>query len=800
MARVTPDVPQRGAAQNLLNVVDNYYAPARDRVGEQGMSQGLEAASNFFGQQAAIEKEHQLKEISLQAQQDAMQGLDPDEELAQVRKGLLFRSNSRAYNQVYNETMGKKAAIEFKENATLDYEKSGLSKSTDPAAFREWMNNRTNEFLTAESSQNPYFLAGAMPYVEQTAFNMGAKHMSNINSTLKANHAAAVKKQMDDITLSVMTDSSLSNEERLATVLGVGDKEFDIGVLEGRTIKGQQINSLIAGADATNDVSFLDYMLEQRDAGVLRFSPSEWNTLEDARNGILKEIDWKTGRELKLQEAVLKQDTIELTDLTADLVLANPDITQEQVLDMPYKQGSDQTVREWIASRPNSRNLAEGFNDAFKTIATLNDIGPQERARNDAMIIYGLQTGLITNSTELNSFIDDNGINMGGENWATAYQELGKILDPESITNTQIFKDINHRNIKALPQLLGGDDEELSYDPSGNVVGAQAQEVLAKYQGYVRDYTKGLVSTDSDAIEAALAKAREATFDFYRTNELEYYNSSLASWNDAVAEGKMSESSSPYFAGEADRLRREQAAIDTRINIDLAFETDRLGRVDLETQAKVSAAEADLLGEGGISTAVNMAKPEVKPESEPYVRPTRSEVAGTVNYTALPEDNTGIDPTLPSTGNVSGETLTTAERSEAEAILSEVEIANEIVKDDEEVRKNRENLRRTESPEQGSMRLGASNLVVPEIPYNETFNTDEKREDYWEVVDLARTTDPEVADVALQLMEQKLGITLPRNMLDLRGFTKDFMALRLGLEPEEKQAIMEAAIRNLRNK
>ena len=115
MARITPEMPQRGASRNLIQVIDNYYRPARDRVGEAAMAQGFSDVSNFFGNEAAKAKKQQLDEIAKQGQQDALAGLDPNEELANVRKGLLFRSNSQAYNQAYNETMGKKAAIEFKE-------------------------------------------------------------------------------------------------------------------------------------------------------------------------------------------------------------------------------------------------------------------------------------------------------------------------------------------------------------------------------------------------------------------------------------------------------------------------------------------------------------------------------------------------------------------------------------------------------------------------------------------------------------------------------------------------------------
>ena len=49
MARIIPDMPQRGAAKNLLSVVDNYYAPARDRMGEAAMAKGFGDVSNLLG-------------------------------------------------------------------------------------------------------------------------------------------------------------------------------------------------------------------------------------------------------------------------------------------------------------------------------------------------------------------------------------------------------------------------------------------------------------------------------------------------------------------------------------------------------------------------------------------------------------------------------------------------------------------------------------------------------------------------------------------------------------------------------
>jgi hypothetical protein len=169
-------------------------------MGERAISEGFNSISNFLGKQAAVEKEQELKEITMKAQQDAMAGADPDEEFSQIRRGLLFRSQSRAYNQAYNETMGMRAAIDFRDNLSLEYEQSGLDRNTDPQAFREWMNERVNTFLT-ENQDNEYFVAGAMPYMQQTISNMSSAHTSNITRTMEENRIAAMRRQADSIAM-----------------------------------------------------------------------------------------------------------------------------------------------------------------------------------------------------------------------------------------------------------------------------------------------------------------------------------------------------------------------------------------------------------------------------------------------------------------------------------------------------------------------------------------------------------------------------------------------------------------------
>ena len=564
MARVTPDVPQRGAAQNLLNVVDNYYAPARDRVGEQGMSQGLEAASNFFGQQAAIEKEHQLKEISLQAQQDAMQGLDPDEELAQVRKGLLFRSNSRAYNQVYNETMGKKAAIEFKENATLDYEKSGLSKSTDPAAFREWMNNRTNEFLTAESSQNPYFLAGAMPYVEQTAFNMGAKHMSNINSTLKANHAAAVQRQAEDIALAY-GNGDMSSTEFMAALVGVSDEAWTAG-LEGATIKKSIFQATLAMADATDNTDLLHVIQDGVESGELRLSPNQLNAVQDQIQGIHRDIDYRRSRLDKQVDREQKQFVARSTDIVADILMEKPDATLDNILNAPYNDAGD-TLGQEISNAPNTKAAMESIKSTFETITSTFSISEGQEKLNNLAISDAFRNGNIKDATGLMSWMSEakteGGYRFNEANTIHAFTELEKYNDPESVYKTQTYKDYYQNTKRRLAGFMTP-DSDLMFNFDGSYQGKMADDVSIRFQTAVDERLVGVNIADPDAIKTAIKNAELDVLQYYQEYAPDLFNKQNKAFNNAAKPDGDSLTTalitSPLYQAQQEKLIDEQRA------------------------------------------------------------------------------------------------------------------------------------------------------------------------------------------------------------------------------------------------
>lgn len=600
MARITPDVPQRGASQNLLRVIDNYYRPARDVMGEQAMVQGFNSMSNFFGNEAAKAKKEQLQDIATKAQADAMAGLDPDEELSQVRKGLLFRSNSRAYNMAYNETMGRKAAIEFKDNATLEYEKSGLKNSTDPNKFREWMNGKVHSFLTDPAHSNPYFLAGAMNYVEQATFNMSAAHMSNIQRKMEANQLAAIQKQADDIALR-WDSGEITKEQALGMLTGLNSQAYGTGI-SGPKSRKALLSSILSVADATDNKEMLEAILEARAKGDLRLTPAEWNTITKEVQGIERDISFREAQQERVQKAQKEAEELTVTDFIADFYNnpANAGVPFSALLQQPNQDGV--SMADAINNSANSATLLKKAKETYETVNSIYEIPKSQELQNNLAISTAVEEGIIKDSGTLMSFmqgLQSDGGRFNDANWTHAYSELEKANDPEQAYGTQTYKDYKPATVN---RIIGALTPEISdtFPFEEKYGGTQAEDIKMRFQGYLDEGLAALPVNqrkDPALIRKAIELAEKATMDFYKENDPDLFNKQFNSFTKAVDGGEVSWTSNPYFAQEAARLAAEQqqaiANEQTAMqnNRTAGFAKDKansptLGdRVDLEIQA-----------------------------------------------------------------------------------------------------------------------------------------------------------------------------------------------------------------------
>lgn len=595
MARITPDVPQRGASQNLLRVIDNYYRPARDVVGERAMSEGFSAVSGFFANEARKAKEQQLQEIALKGQADATAGLDPDAELSAVRNGLLFRSNSRAYNQAYNETMGRKAAIEFKDTATLDYERSGMKYSTDPNRFREWMNERVHGFLTDEAHNNPYFLAGAMPYIEQTTFNMSAAHMSNISAQMERNHLAAIQKQADDEILKITTGEA-TIEEVIGKLSGLNGQAYGTG-LSGPRARAALLSSYLSVADATNNIEMIQALLDARESGDLRLTPNEWNNLVNQGESIERDINFRIEQQNRAATAQKQAEISSFEELVTDFYNnpANAGASFQQFLQTPISDGGP-TIAEQINASSNSTDILSAAKQAYETVNTIYEVPRGQELANNLAISSAFEDGTITDIGSLLSFMgraNSDGFRFNDANWTHAYSELEKHTAPDAPYSSQTYKDYRRSTLnRAIAALTATKEGGLAISSlTGEYSGSMADDITIRFQSYLDENLAATPNPSPTAIREAISRAEEQVMDFYKQNDPTLFNQQFERFQKGVDEGRISWTSNEYFAREAARLAEEQLAADAleaqRIveNRANGFTEQGAVRDDLELQA-----------------------------------------------------------------------------------------------------------------------------------------------------------------------------------------------------------------------
>ena len=562
MARITPDMPQRGAARNLLNVVDNYYQPARDRVGEAAMSQGLSAVSGIADTMARKGIEEDIKEAKIKAQADAMQEMDPDKELSEVRLGNLFRPQSKAYNQVYSETMGKKAAIEFQENAALEYEKSGLKRSTDPNKFREWMNGRVHEFLKAPEHQNEYFLSGAMPYVQQTTFNMGAAHMRNVSAQMERNHLAAIQKQADAFAMGI-ANGEMTVEEGLAKMSGLNSQAYGTGI-SGPKARSAMLSSYLTVADATDNKEMVQALLDAQETGAVQLTPKEWNAVVNQGMGIERDINFRQAQQERAREAQKKQEIGTITENITDFYNnpANADVPFQTFLNQPVgDQG--QTMADMINASPNSTEILAKAKSAYETVNTIYEIPKSQELGNNSVITQAMDNGEITDTPSLMAFMQKavgDGYRFNDQNWTHAYSELEKVNDPEAPYNTQTYKDFKKASLNRTINAMTPEGSSLITSFDGSYQGEMADDIRIRFQGYLDDNLAG-VGNNPEAVKKAILAAEQSVMEFYKENDPDLFGKQFNSFMDAVEEGTVSWTSNPSFAREAAALAEEQQAL-----------------------------------------------------------------------------------------------------------------------------------------------------------------------------------------------------------------------------------------------
>lgn len=556
--RLNPQVPQRGASNNLVQVLDTYYRPARDQMGEQAMSTGFGALSAFLGNQSAVEKEQELKQIAMQAQADAMAGADPDQEFADIRRGLLFRSHSRAYNQTYAETMGMKSAIEWKDNLTLEYERSGLKSNTDPEAFRSWMNERVTTFIDG-NKDNEYFMAGAMPYLNQTMVNMSSAHTSNIVRTMEANRIAAMKRQADDLAMSYI-NGDMTPEELIANLQGVDAAYYATGE-SGTRVRAELLSSILTVADATDNTEIIGVLNQAVADGALRLTPTQLNTLSETSMGISRDIEYRIGVQERADARRRETEVNNVTDLATDFYLSDP---QNIAVSPQAFLAANPDMAAQIASSDNSAAMLKALNDSYKAVTDVSqNLSPEHESVNNLEITDAIRAGEITDTSSLLEFLNSSraqGNSFTEANIQHGFSELAAYKDPEGVQDTQTYKDFSTATER---RVVTGLVKAPEFSFMGGYEDQQSLAVQSKYREYEAARIAAIPLNnrrDPAAIRQALEAAAQDTHDYFRQTDPQLYADRTNTYAEGVANGDLPRFSDPNFVTEIQRLAAEQEA------------------------------------------------------------------------------------------------------------------------------------------------------------------------------------------------------------------------------------------------
>ena len=323
--RVNPEVEVRSPARSFAKVLDNYYAPSRDRRGEQAFQQGVNAFGGLLEEKANRLKSQRRKDETQQGVADAMRE-QAGEEMKGVKTGSIFRQNSSFYMAGLNETRGKAAAERFKQETARAYEEwSGKHADDDGAGFRQFMNDRVGNFMDS-LGDDQYKIAGALPIINETARNYATHHTAFTNKRLEQESMEAY----DEIVSGVFNDLATGNLDMETAIDAIANEADMMYTTDGAQANDRVVEASIRHANIHNDPTSILVMAKAHDAGKLKLSLTNRERLADAMDAVEADIQREANRESAKDTADRKVREREINAAWYEQLQADPytDITE----------------------------------------------------------------------------------------------------------------------------------------------------------------------------------------------------------------------------------------------------------------------------------------------------------------------------------------------------------------------------------------------------------------------------------------------------------------------------------------
>lgn len=493
--RVAPESKVRGPTRSFVESLDNFYAPARDRVGEQALQQGFADLSGAIEPFMANAKKRRNDEEYIQGVRDAM-AEEADMELQGVRSGNILRQHSPYYMQGLNETRGRASAAQFRDHLSRSYQEwDGRFADDDGSAFRQWMNSQIAEF-TQGLGNNPQMLAGALPTVQEVANNFAVQHTSFTNERLQEEETLGYNNIYQDIfgqLGSTMTEEQVS--EQIFTYL---DDHYQGGNPQANRVL---IDSAIAYAREHDTIAPLMIIGRAHQAGRFNINADNQDRIFNAIDAVENQIaanETESNRRLTQEEQRIHNETLNAyaQALQEDPSAAIPATNNHNTLRAAHTLRN--TVRAALdTSKPEAPSSAMIDFRIAMSAAT-----PEEAQR----LLREFTTQYQLSSTELNGFIDQ-------------FIQEDERFD---ITDSDPAQEIREANMTRF---------DLAFASVFEIVGDRAGAVANSYEGLFNHYLRNLanenpnldLNSDSDVRNMAMQAHRLAVRDI-----AERYDSTIA--------------------------------------------------------------------------------------------------------------------------------------------------------------------------------------------------------------------------------------------------------------------------------
>ena len=360
--RVNPEMPQRGPARSFMQVIDNYVQPMRDTRSEQAMDRAFGQIGGLLDQKAQAYKKERNEQEYQEGYLDAIRE-EAGEELQGVKSGSIFRQDSTYYKAGLNEQRGKAAGVRFKNDSISAYENEFKKAATDdPEHFRAWMADRTNKFLS--SNDNPEWLAGALPYVQETTHNLATQHRAFTDNRLQEEQFEAFQLVVDDIfagvangdyttTGEVPGDEFIDWDAAIDDMIAEADELYE---MEGGIANEKLVEAAIASAGTNMDMTPLVALGKAHDSGKLKLSVANQNRIKRAADALESDLASKASKLSTAQKA------------ERDALIAQHGGNLQRAL----RENPDLDVYDWMVSQGLSGSDTELFSELVKVQETMD--------------------------------------------------------------------------------------------------------------------------------------------------------------------------------------------------------------------------------------------------------------------------------------------------------------------------------------------------------------------------------------------------------------------------------------------